>query len=150
MKIGFTGTQIGMCKDQRNQLYHYLKDLGATEFHHGDCIGADKQAHDIALAIGVDIIIHPPENDKKRAFCEGYKRRAKPLPYLDRNRRIVDTCDVHLVGADQVVHNAIGHVGDVFSALLKMNTELTIKEKSRFLVGRTEVDDQDTFVMVFR
>ncbi|MDO8481110.1 MAG: hypothetical protein Q7S65_04825 [Nanoarchaeota archaeon] len=37
-----------------------------------------------------------------------------------------------------------------FTALVKMNTELTIKEKSRFLVGKTEVDDQDTFVMVFK
>lgn len=94
MKIGFTGTQIGMDQFQRTQLYHHLIDLGATEFHHGDCIGADKEAHDVALAAGVEIIVHPPENDKKRAFCEGYKRRANPLPYLERNRRIVESCDV--------------------------------------------------------
>lgn len=103
MKIGFTGTQTGMCKEQKTMLYNILTELmkdedKPTEFHHGDCIGADKEAHDIVQLIGgMDIIIHPPTNDKKRAFCEGYARRANPKPYLERNRRIVDSVDLLLV-----------------------------------------------------
>ena len=104
MKIGFTGTQTGMCKEQKKMLYNILTELKQsketlpTEFHHGDCIGADKEAHDIVQLIGgIDLILHPPENDKKRAFCEGYARRAHPKPYLERNRRIVDSVDLLIV-----------------------------------------------------
>lgn len=103
MKIGFTGTQSGMCIEQKRMLYNILTELmrdenKPTEFHHGDCIGADAEAHDIVQLIGgIDLILHPPENDKKRAFCEGYARRAHPKPYLERNRRIVDSVDLLIV-----------------------------------------------------
>lgn len=103
MKIGFTGTQTGMCKAQKKMFYEIMTEFmrgedKPTEFHHGDCIGADAEAHDImTLFDGVDIIIHPPENDKKRAFCKPYARRAHPKPYLERNRRIVDSVDLLIV-----------------------------------------------------
>ena len=31
-----------------------------TVFHHGDCIGADAEAHDIAVAMACEIVIHSP------------------------------------------------------------------------------------------
>jgi hypothetical protein len=95
MNIGFTGTQQGMTAKQRASLEtllrHYLT-LGATEFHHGDCIGADAQAHDIAVAIGYAPVIHPPKISKKRAFKRGQVLPARP--YLERNHDIVDASDV--------------------------------------------------------
>ena len=103
MKIGFTGTQEGMTASQKLRLYETLRKLRTSskdesdEFHHGDCIGADTEAHEIALMLGYDIIIHPPTNPKKRTFCEGYKRRANPLPYLDRNKRIVESTSILIV-----------------------------------------------------
>ena len=110
MKIGFTGTQTGMCEEQKKLLYGILSELmmvkGDTpmEFHHGDCIGADREAHEIVQSVGgIDIIVHPPENDAKRAFCEGYVRRANPKPYLDRNRDIVDAVDLMLVAPKENV-----------------------------------------------
>ena len=41
------------------------------------------------------IVIHPPEDPKKRAFCKGDETR-EPLPYLDRNSNIVKECEVLL------------------------------------------------------
>jgi len=106
MRIGFTGTQDGMNAAQKRELYEVLRTYAMPspmppdekhEFHHGDCIGADTEAHEIALMLGYDVIIHPPTNPKKRTFCEGYKRRANPLPYLDRNKRIVESTSVLIV-----------------------------------------------------
>jgi hypothetical protein len=66
-----------------------------TEFHHGDCVGADAEAHDIATQRCVRVVIHPPTEDRLRAFCDVTNGQVlKPRPYIDRNHDIVDSCDV--------------------------------------------------------
>lgn len=89
--LGFTGTQNGMRLEQRNALRRLLRQLQPNEFHHGDCIGADEQAHRIVRKVAPNcrIVIHPPSNPSKRAWCEG----DVILPekdYLVRNRDIVN------------------------------------------------------------
>jgi hypothetical protein len=87
--IGFTGTQLGMTDAQKASLRRLL-DGGGGELHHGDCIGADAEAHDIADECGYAIIIHPPSNHSKRAWREVPRHMMRPeKPYLDRNRDIV-------------------------------------------------------------
>lgn len=92
MIIGFTGTSKGMSVGQRAALERELRGRTFT-FHHGDCVGADAQAHDIAKAAGGSIVIHPPTDSKARAYCVG-GRVLPPYPYLERNHHIVDACDV--------------------------------------------------------
>lgn len=96
-KVGFTGTQIGMSDNQKEQFLKYFKDLFLEceyiEFHHGDCVGADCEAHEIARNFGCYIIIHPPTNSSKRAFCKGDKI-LNPKEYLERNHDIVDSCEI--------------------------------------------------------
>jgi hypothetical protein len=91
LHIGFTGTQKGMTDFQLakvKDLLEYFKNNGFNTVHHGDCMGADKQFHLLADALGFRIVIHPPDNDSKRAFCPGgVLLSAKP--YLERNRDIV-------------------------------------------------------------
>lgn len=89
VKIGFTGTQAGMSPKQKSRLRYLLTLLRATEFHHGDCVGADAEAHIIAMELDLKIVVHPPESDAKRAFCEGYDEIRPPDPYLVRNEDIV-------------------------------------------------------------
>lgn len=93
MIIGITGSQRGATRAQLQALTRRLVELGCVELHHGDCIGADAQAHETARALGLRIVIHPPMSDAKRAFCAGDEVR--PVrQYLDRNHDIVDASDV--------------------------------------------------------
>jgi len=64
-------------------------------FRHGDCIGSDEEAHNIAAEVlGVDkIFIHPPKDNKKQAFCES-PHILPPLDYLIRNINIVRAADI--------------------------------------------------------
>lgn len=92
--VGFTGTQAGMSARQLRGLRRVLTQLGAKEFHHGDCIGSDEEAHDVADVMGLRLVIHPPDNDSKRAFCRGAIRTYPPRPYLKRNQDIVNSSQV--------------------------------------------------------
>ena len=90
MKIGFTGTQKGMSQRQISGLTRLILSLKMIEFHHGDCAGADSEAHDVVRNMSKDteIVIHPPSNPSKRAFKKGDVTRYE-LPYLERNTQIV-------------------------------------------------------------
>lgn len=103
MKLGFTGTQKGMTPLQQASFTKLSLDLGAEELHHGDCIGADAEAHYIALSHKISIIIHPPTDQSRRAFCEGAKEVRLPKTHFARNRDIVEETTV-LVGASLVDH----------------------------------------------
>ena len=89
MKVGFTGTQRGMTDMQTSALRSLLRATDG-EFHHGDCIGADDQAHDVAVALGLIPVIHPPINSAKRAWNTAHQGRiCEPKKYLARNKDIV-------------------------------------------------------------
>ena len=93
MKIGFTGTQKGMSPMQIKEIHFLLWDYHPEEVHHGDCIGADEEFHNIAKEIGMSIVIHPPIKDAKRAFCVGDESRPEK-DYLTRNQEIVNETDL--------------------------------------------------------
>lgn len=101
MKIGFTGTQLGTTQAQRFTLMGIMHPLREVEFHHGDCIGADFEAHNLAVMHIWDIVIHPPLNPVKRAFSEkrgsfslGKITVFEPKDYIPRNHDIVDDTDM--------------------------------------------------------
>lgn len=100
MRIGFTGTRVGMTDEQTEQLRYVLallrhadKAVGSTPiFHHGGAIGADTQAHEAARTAGCFVFLHPalgapPFKDDVDGIKEAF-------PPLDRNRHIVASCDV--------------------------------------------------------
>jgi hypothetical protein len=77
-----------------------LIGLSPAEFHHGDCIGGDRQLHDLVVRhrreglYRCHIVIHPPVNPKARAFCqpdpEWHDLLLPEKPYFPRNMDIVD------------------------------------------------------------
>ena len=84
-RLGFTGTRSGMTEAQKWQLETFLRDYASHRkntdlvFHHGDCIGADAEAHTIAKKIGFRVCVHPSTLTKQRAWCEADEyREAKP------------------------------------------------------------------------
>lgn len=99
--VGFTGTQIGMTKEQKRTLNKIIKNIRKTFkdrtiwLHHGDCIGADHEANMIARSLRAQTISHPPKLSTKRAFSEVTAIRP-PKDYLVRNHDIVDECSLLL------------------------------------------------------
>ena len=92
-----------------------------TEFHHGDCIGADEEAHLIAARIlGEERIwIHPPRKKGKRAFCTS--PHILPVDdYLPRNRSIVTMTDALLAAPKSMTEEFRGS-----------GTWMTIREAER-------------------
>lgn len=88
--FGFTGTRHGMTPMQRAALIKFLSG-GSGELHHGDCIGADSEAHDIADVCGYSVVLHPPTNYALRAWREVPAHMRRPeKPYTVRNRDIVN------------------------------------------------------------
>jgi hypothetical protein len=98
--IGFTGSRKGMTGQQVTALRRTIQGLRtATWFGHGDCVGADAEAHSVALVAGLYIRIFPPLLTGAQAGCTGHQYEA-PRPYLVRNKAIVDWCDVLLAAPD--------------------------------------------------
>jgi hypothetical protein len=95
MKVGMTGNRDGLSTKQKSLCKEFLKTLKATEFHHGDCVGADAKTHKIAKALGLYIVVHPPEKKELRAFCDGDDIRLTKSS-LARNRDIVHESEVML------------------------------------------------------
>lgn len=107
--IGFTGTRKGMTDSQLAEvekvLSAYKGNHRLPQFHHGDCIGSDAQAHSIAKDLGYWVVVHPPINPEYRAYCEG-DQILKPLPYIVRNHAIVDACEI-LIATPAEVHEVL-------------------------------------------
>lgn len=110
MKIGFTGTRIGMTGDQSNKFCQTIcAMMDATEFHHGDCVGADDMAANYVFqtvrdgkegkhpAPNIKIIVHPPSNHAHRAFNVRFDEIRIAKTYFARNRDIVNETDILIV-----------------------------------------------------
>jgi hypothetical protein len=93
MKIGFTGTRHGMTEAQMDAFIDTLHDIRPriTEFHHGDCVGADAEAHDVAQKL-CHVVIHPPIDETHRARKAARTYRTQKTHFA-RNRDIVNETD---------------------------------------------------------
>jgi len=95
MIVGFTGTRNGINPDQKIKIIEYLTQNDVTEVHHGDCVGADSDFHNIChqLNQSIKIVIHPPIDPKLRAYKHGSMIH-QSKSYIIRNKDIVNVCDV--------------------------------------------------------
>ena len=95
ISVGFTGTREGFTAVQTEYFRTILAGLALANregnFPHGDCQGADAQAHDLVRDLCPDwkIHIHPgPEGDPHRAHRKG-DFYYPPKTHFARNRDIV-------------------------------------------------------------
>lgn len=112
--IGVTGTRSGANMAQVQTFAALLRairagtglEMGmAPRLHHGDCVGFDKQAANLARAGGFLIVGHPPTNPRLRArFPSDWEE--EPLPFLERDQAIVDASDL-LIAATKEDHETI-------------------------------------------
>lgn len=113
--MGFTGTQRGMTVGQAQNVAHWLREYRerlpdqSLVLHHGDCVGADHQAHVMAHGHGWEVEIHPgldaDGNSPRRAHAENSAHahvRAihEPCPYTERNMDIVLSAQIVLAAPD--------------------------------------------------
>lgn len=98
-RVGVTATRHGLAPVQlaraRLYLFSWRYQHGAREFHHGDCLGGDVAAAELARSYGFRIVAHPPTNGALRAFLPA-DETMPVAEYLARNRLIVDTVNVLL------------------------------------------------------
>ena len=104
MILGFTGTSHGMTQRQKATVSYLFNELPLHILHHGDCIGADEQAHRMAMKLSAHIVVHPPNDPKKRAFCWRSSDSPEVIisltkPYLARNRTIVENARDGIIAA---------------------------------------------------
>lgn len=97
MSIGFTGTQRGMTPRQAAEVERLMWQPDEDTFHHGLCVGADEDAHGIAVELTYRIIGHPPINDRKLMHTNIFScdELREPKDYLVRNHDIVDETSFH-------------------------------------------------------
>ena len=94
MVVGFTGTRKGMTDWQLAQLERCLAvGYNLRWAHHGDCVGADAEFHEIAKLHHLTITVHPPTVSKFRANKTG-DFNVEPESYIKRNHAIVDASNV--------------------------------------------------------
>lgn len=102
--IGITGTREGGTELQLRTLRDYLYNrrrisLDEVIFHHGCCVGVDKEGHNIAKDLELDVIGHPPVltylmmDINESEFTE----LRTPKPFLVRNQEIVNSVTTLLV-----------------------------------------------------
>jgi predicted Rossmann fold nucleotide-binding protein DprA/Smf involved in DNA uptake len=92
--IGFSGTQHGMSPDQRETVRNLLSTyylMGGTKFVHGNCIGADEEAAEMAMEMGYYVFAHIAATGNKQSERNTFHDCSEvPLPPLTRNRLIVN------------------------------------------------------------
>lgn len=101
MIIGFTGTRLGMSRRQKEGVIAFLD--GCKEIKkvlHGGCLGSDMEFHKICLPHVTEVFPGHPKGDPEDTSMWGDFHDAtlihEPRPYFERNRAIVDNCDVLL------------------------------------------------------
>lgn len=66
--------------------------------HHGCCVGVDEQAHWLAFEMGTGSVGHPPVDQRLMMSMTDdglqFIHLHDPKPYHDRNRDIVDACEL--------------------------------------------------------
>ncbi len=98
-KIGFTGTRHGISEEQFKEFKKIIKSKQLDEFHHGMCIGSDKQAHNFVKSEKIKVVGHPPTFKKFMAECD-CDIIMKPYDYLQRNKNIVDETEILIATPD--------------------------------------------------
>ena len=107
MKIGFTGTRRGLTPRQRGALESLLLAVKMSLYSgcdgnktavgiHGCCVGADEEFHELCQRFGFGTIGRRSNltNMRMHGKCD---IEYEPEYPLDRNRKIVDECDMLIV-----------------------------------------------------
>lgn len=96
MILSITGSREGMTPQQRRALVVLIHVWGVTAIVHGDCIGVDAEADEVARGYGLARFAYPSNFTATRARCDrrGCEYRSEPRPPTVRNLDIVGDGDI--------------------------------------------------------
>ena len=89
MKIGFTGTRVGMTEPQMETFEKLINCLMPTELHQGCCLGSDEQAHYFCLENNIWSMAHPPKSKFSAFEPIGAYKVYPEEEFIKRNHNIV-------------------------------------------------------------
>lgn len=89
-RIAFTGTRKGMTPTQIEVVTKFIQWSGPQGVFHGGCKGADEQLHQIALELGLPVVVYPSDKKEWWGNWKGAKIVKDPMPPLERNKIMVD------------------------------------------------------------
>lgn len=99
MIISFIGAPGGMNAYQKTSVERLLKMFEPTEVHHGDCLGADEEFHNIATRLNLYTASHPQKDEELKANCmANHINLAKSKERA--NRDLVKVCELLLAAPD--------------------------------------------------
>lgn len=126
-QTGFTGTRRGMTKRQQQVLARMLY-ARAGGFHHGLCVGADAEAHELAYLAALDIIGHPPIVTEHKAEISSttFKMMREPKTHFARNRDIVNETDELIAAPFVGTHPGHGGTWYTVDYAVKVKKPVTI------------------------
>jgi hypothetical protein len=112
-QIGFTGTRHGMTPSQRSAVSAILEEAthcAGFVAHHGDCVGADAEFHDLCRMNPLSVIVvHPgPVDDLPNQAGRVGDSRRENLPHMRRNKNIVMSSTVMIAAPFEPVEQAYG------------------------------------------
>lgn len=103
-RVSFTGTRKGLTAPQRTRLHHLLYELGTVEdleWHDGDCVGADAEAHEIVQQLKRDVapeghvtLIGHPGNMPSLRAGNVFDEMREVKENLVRNHDMVDEVEI--------------------------------------------------------
>lgn len=144
--LGFTGSRTGMTDDQQAAVRQELQKVldehqsEALEAHHGDAIGADTQFHAICQEVNIPVVIHPSQDQKDRAFCEGAKAERPPQNFRQQSESIVNSSDI-LIAAPNGFREQLRGSGTWMTVRIARKAEKTCVICFPDGARKTEVED---------
>lgn len=110
MRLGFTGSRHGMSNKQKKAFIQFIADCPETitEFHYGDCIGADEQAIMLLVELGGGGVLYSHPATLSSTWDAQYRAHTATkwpelgiievpaMNPLSRNIVIVESCDLLL------------------------------------------------------
>lgn len=99
INIGFTGTRYGLTPQQSSRLFFLIHEYRTiVDFaHHGCCVGADEEFHEMCRILGFKIWGHPP-TDKRWKMTDisskGFYKLSEANDFKTRDRHIAKAADI--------------------------------------------------------
>jgi hypothetical protein len=113
LQVGFTGTRHGMTPSQRSAVTAIVEEVAhgaGFVAHHGDCVGADAEFHDLCRMNPLNVIVvHPgPLDDLPNQAGRVGDSRRESLPHMRRNKNIVMASTVMIAAPFESIEQAFG------------------------------------------